>query len=86
MAKGKELLDHIEQVQENYVELVDKVPTEDKIILSHREGDIDLEPWEISEIVQGALGDLPEGLDGYVDSIFDVVYGAVSEALDRTRR
>jgi len=85
MAEGKELLDHIEQVQENYVELVDKVPTEDKIIMSREEAS-GLEPWEISEIVQGALGNLPEGLDGYVDSIFDVVYGAVSEALDKTRR
>jgi len=84
--KGKALLDHMEKVHDDYEVLVDKVPTEDKMIASREEEFAGLEPWEISEIVQGSLNDLPEGLEDHVDSIFDIVYNAVAEALDRARR
>lgn len=83
---SKELLDHAENVRDRYEVLVDKIPTEEKIIMSHEaEQTLGLEPWEISEIVQGALNELPEGLEDHVDTLFDVVYDAVAEALDRAR-
>lgn len=86
MKRSNELLNHMERVQKDYVDAVDKMPTEDKLILSHEEALSDLEPWEISEIVQTALNDLPEGLEDHIDSLFDLVYDAISEALDRSRR
>ncbi len=92
MSNSKDLLDHMEKVHDDYPDLVDKddcfelpqISTEDKIIMAHEEPG--LEPWEISEIVQGALTDLPENLEDHVPALFDVVYEAISEALDRTRR
>jgi hypothetical protein len=86
MTMSKELLDHAENVRDRYEVLVDKIPTEEKIIMAHEaEQTLGLEPWEISEIVQGALNELPEGLEDHVDTLFDVVYDAVAEALDRAR-
>jgi hypothetical protein len=64
---------------------VDKIPTEDKILLSAEEEAFGLEPWEIQGIVQSALNHLPEGLDEYVDILFDTIYEAVSEALEQAR-
>lgn len=89
--KSKDLLDHMERVHDDYVDLVDKIPMEDKLIMSREEEftvkfEFDLEPWEISEIVQQSLNDLPDGLENEVDALFDIVYNAVSEALDRARR
>ena len=86
MKEKNDLLDHLEETHDAYVELVDKIPMEDKLIMAHEEEPSGLEPWEISEIVQGALHGLPEGLDDHVDSIFDIVYDAVAVALDRNRR
>jgi hypothetical protein len=86
MKKSNDLLDHLEKVHDDYVELVDKIPTEDKLIMAHEEAlEAGLEPWEISEIVRDALNDLPEGLEGHTDGLFDIVYDAISEALDRIR-
>ena len=83
---SKDLLDRLEKTHADYLVLVDKVPTEDKIIMSYETEEIaGLAPWEISEIVQGALNGLPEGLEDHVDTLFDVVYDAVAEALHRTR-
>jgi len=45
----------------------------------------DLDPWEISEITRGVLRDLPQGLEGHADGLFDIVYGAISEAMYRLR-
>ncbi len=80
----RDLLDHLEQIQEDYGELVEKVPLEEKLIRAYESSG--LEPWEISEIVQQALNKLPEGLEDHVDHLFDVVYDAISVALDKTRR
>lgn len=83
---NKDLLNHMEKVHDTYVDLVDKIPTEDKIIMSHElEESGGLEPWEISEITQAALNNLPEGLEDHVDALFDLVYDAISEALDKNR-
>ena len=84
--KSNDLLNHLEKIQGDYVELVDKIPTEDKLIMAHEQESAGLAPWEISEIVQDALNGLPEELDNHVDSIFDVVYDAVASALDKNRR
>jgi hypothetical protein len=85
MIQSNDLLDHLEKVHEDYTELVDKASTEDKLILAHELEDFGLEPWEISEIVQHSLNNLPDGLEDHVDSLFDIVYDAISEALDRIR-
>ncbi len=85
MITDRYLLDHIEKVQETYVGLVDKAPTEDKVIMAREMEEEGLAPWEISEIVQAALNDLPEGLEEHMDSLFDVVYEAISKSLDRLR-
>ncbi len=82
--ENRDLLDSLEQIQADYGELVEKVPLEEKLIRAHEAPA--LEPWEISDIVQQALNNLPEGLEEHVDSIFDVVYDAISVALDKTRR
>jgi len=82
---SKALLDRVEKVSEDYLVLVDKIPTEDKIIMAHEEETLGLEPWEISDIVTDALKELPEGMEDHIDTLFDVVYDAVSEALTRVR-
>ncbi len=85
--KSNDLLEHLEQVRDDYLVPIEKTPIEDKLIMSREEAlAVNLEPWEISEVVQGALGKLPEGLEDQADSLFDVVYDAISEALDRARR
>lgn len=88
MINNKELLNHMEKIYDDYLVVIDKIPIEDKILASREEdvGLINLEPWEISEIVQEAFRRLPEGLEDYITDLFDVVYEAISEALDRTRR
>jgi hypothetical protein len=87
MKNTNPLLDHLEKVHDEYEELIDKIPMEDKLIMSREEAlAVTLEPWEISEITQAALNDLPENLEGHVDDLFDVVYEAILEALDRARR
>lgn len=64
---------------------IDPLSMEEKIILSH-EGPVELAPWEISEIVQTALADLSTSLEiEQVDIVFDVMYDAISEALERVR-
>jgi len=87
MRNSNDLLDHLEKVHDEYEVLVDKIPTEDKLIMAFEEElSVVLEPWEISEIVQGALRDIPEGLENHVDSLYDVIYDAILEALERARR
>ena len=87
MRNSNDLLDHLEKIHDEYEVLVDKIPTEDKLIMAfEEERSVVLEPWEIAEVVQSSLNNLPEGLENYVDSLFDVVYDAVSEALERARR
>jgi len=75
----------IQELQEMLNRVMDKVPMEDT---QHRqEAELFyLEPWEIQDITQEALGNLPEGLEEQVDLIFDVIYEAVSEGLARARR
>ncbi len=86
MKNSNELLNHMEKVNDDYLVLVDKIPLEDKLMASREEDLAGLEPWEISEIVRGALRGLPAGLEGHTENLFDVVYGAISEALDKRRR
>jgi len=87
MNKNTDLLGHLENVHDAYIDLVDKIPTEDKLIISHEEIEKrGLEPWEISEIVQTALSRLPEGIEEHVDLGFDVIYEAILEALSRSRK
>lgn len=65
---------------------MDKIPLEDKMVEMHTCELFYLEPWEIQDITQEALSNLPEGLEDQVDLIFDVIYDAVSEALQRAKR
>ena len=59
--------------------------TEEKLVLAH-EGPVELAPWEITEIVQDAMANLPQELNvEQVDLVFDVIYDAVSEALEHVR-
>ena len=64
---------------------IDPLTTEEKLVLAH-EAPIELAPWEITEVVQGAMADLPPDFDvEEIDLIFDVIYEAVSNALERVR-
>ncbi len=64
---------------------IDPLSMEEKIVLAH-EGPVELAPWEITEIVQEAMADLPNELNvEQVDIVFDVIYDAISEALERGR-
>ncbi len=66
---------------EDYV--ADPLTTEEKIVLAH-EKPLELESWEIIEVVQNALNELPPDFDvEQVDIFFDVIYDAVLEALER---
>jgi hypothetical protein len=74
-----------EELLEMLNKAMDKVPMED--MQYRQEAELFyLEPWEIQDITQEALGNLPEGLEEQVDLIFDVIYEAVSEGLARARR
>ena len=84
--ENRELLDHVIMVQTEYEELLDKIPTEEKMVRAQEEALIGLEPFEIQEIAQDALRNLPDGLEEHVDALFDVIYEAVSEAVDKARR
>jgi hypothetical protein len=68
-----------------YVPLVDKDSMEDKVILAHEEDSYGLSPWEVQEVVQDAMRNLPDGLEGHVDILFDIIYEAVADALERVR-
>jgi len=49
-------------------------------------GPVELAPWEITEIVQTAMANLPSDLGiEQIDMVFDVIYDAVSEALETVR-
>ncbi len=64
---------------------IDPLSMEEKIVLAH-EGPVELAPWEITEIVQQAMSNLSQDLEvEQVDHVFDVIYDAVSDALDRVR-
>ena len=79
---SKDLLAHLEKVHENYI-VVEKIPMEDKILAAHEEDTPrGLAPWQVSEIVQEAIKRLPIELGEYNDEVFDIMYEAVSEALD----
>lgn len=75
-----------EELMEMLDKVLDKVSTEDKVLQMHETELFYLEPWEIQDITQEALSNLPEGLEDQIDLIFDVIYDAVSEALQRARR
>jgi len=82
---GKENDDSMEKFYEDDMNPIDKVPIEDKFVAAHAEEMRGLEPWEISEIVNAALGDIPECLGEHADTLFDTLYEAILEALDRAR-
>ena len=48
MVDNNELLDHLEQIHDDYFETVDIFPTEDKISISLESPPGPLAPWEIS--------------------------------------
>ena len=75
-----------EELLEMLDKIMDKVPTEEKALQMQETELFYLEPWEIQDIAQEALGNLPEGLEEQVDLLFDVIYDAVSEGLARARR
>lgn len=62
---------------------VDKTPIEDKLIAAYEQSLRGLEAWEITEIVQDALSKIPNVED--VDFLFDVIYEACSDTLERAR-
>lgn len=59
---------------------LDKVSLEDKLDFPMHP--VSLEPYQIQELTQAALAKLPEGLEDYVDVLFDIIYDAISEALE----
>ena len=64
---------------------IDPLSTEEKLLMAH-EAPIELAPWEMQEIVQEAMAELPNELNvEQVDVVFDVIYDAISEALERVR-
>ncbi len=64
---------------------IDPLSMEEKIILAYA-GPVELAPWEITEIVQTAMANLPSDLGiEQIDMVFDVIYDAVSEALETVR-
>jgi hypothetical protein len=85
---NKELLDHLEKVSDDYLQNVDKIPMGEKLVRAReeelRQAAIGLEPWEINDVVQQALNNLPAGLEAHVGSLFDVLYEAVAEGVSRT--
>lgn len=81
-----EMLDHAEAVLETYMPTMDKMSIEEKLLLSHEEEVGGLSPWEVQEVVQEAMTQLPDGLEEHVDLIFDIIYEAIAEALERSRR
>ena len=65
---------------------IDKIPIEDKLTAAHVEEMRGLEPWEISEIVNTALQEgRPACLEEHMDALFDTLYEAILEALERAR-
>ncbi len=72
---------HDEWEMEDYV--ADPLTTEEKIVLAH-EKPLELDSWEILEVVQSALRELPPGFDvEQIDILFDVIHDAVVEAVER---
>lgn len=72
---------HDEWEMEDYV--ADPLTTEEKIVLAH-EKPLELDSWEILEVVQNALRELPPGFDvEQIDILFDVIHDAVVEAVER---
>ncbi len=85
MKSGSDLLERLEKATDEYIELVDKIPTEDKCFAAYKTESKTLEPWEISEIVEAAMRRLPDELGDYVPDVFDAIYEAVSDTLERIR-
>lgn len=94
------MLDRAEAVLEQYVDeypsldvedtemsaWADPFTTEEKIIAAHEDVPGSLEPWAIAEITQTALSRIPPDFTtDDMDLLFDVVYDAISEALERSR-
>lgn len=64
---------------------IDPLTTEEKLISAHEEA-LELPPWEITKIAQRAMSHLPEDFDvEQIDAVFDVVYEAISESIERLR-
>ena len=85
MNSGSNILNQLEKTRDEYIELVDKVPTEDKILAAYEAESKTLEPWEISEIVESAMSTLPDELGDYVGDVFDAIYEAVADTLERVK-
>jgi len=71
---------------ESFMEEVDKIPMEDKIIAAFEEENraVDLTPWDIDGIVQEALGKIQDVIEpDSTDLVYDVVYEAITEAVHR---
>ena len=83
---NEKLLEHAQFVNDVYTDLVDKIPTEEKIILAEEEQDGGLEPWEVAEITQHVLSKLPDSMKKEnIDLLFDIIYDALNEAVDKVR-
>ena len=64
---------------------IDPLTMEEKLILAHA-GPVELPSWEITEIVQAAIAELSKDLEiEQVDVVFDVIYDAISEVLERVK-
>ncbi len=76
------LLEQDRGIIESYIEDVDKIPTEDKIMAMYEEESVPLTPWDIDVIVQEALAKLGDVITiGNTDKAYEVIYEAVSEAV-----
>jgi len=95
----KEMLEHAEDVLNNFCDdlavteflsedldldaELDPYTLEEKVIMS-REESLDLEPHEISRLVQKALKKLPAFADPKEEDVaFDILYEVISEAVNK---
>jgi hypothetical protein len=82
---GLDALNVDQDLVEMYIQEVDKIPMEDKILAMADEQRETLSPWEIDGIVQEALNKLSDLIPAEeVDAAYDVVYEAVQEAISRS--
>ena len=86
MSNNLDLITLDQEIVEGYIQEMDKVPLEDKLIAMMEEKQEALAPWEISAIVDTAMNKL-EANDclqgGEEDYVYDVIFEAVEEAAHR---
>jgi hypothetical protein len=82
----REILEREMELFEEELCPVDKVPFEDKIIAAYDERAEVLSPWELENLVQESMAQLPDDLtQEQREDIHDVMFEAITSALDTAR-